>query len=63
MQESLKNWDSAETEYRQRFGSQWDLEFKNEFEQDKAQFKSEIGALRADWNSSALILISGLHFN
>ena len=44
MRESLKNWDSAETEYKQRFGSQWEIEFKDEFEQDKAQFRSEIGA-------------------
>lgn len=42
MQESLTNWNDAEVEYKQRFGSQWDTEFKAEFDQDKAQFTSEI---------------------
>ena len=44
MQESLANWDGVETEYRQRFGSQWEIDFKDEFEQDKAQFVSEMQA-------------------
>ena len=42
MQESLTNWNDAEVEYKQRFGSQWETEFKDEFDQDKAQFTSEI---------------------
>lgn len=42
MQESLTNWNDAEVEYKQRFGNQWEKEFKDEFEQDKAQFTSEI---------------------
>ena len=42
MLESLTNWDSVEAEYRQRFSSQWEAEFKAEFEGDKAKFMSEI---------------------
>ena len=42
MQESLTNWDDDEVKYRQQFGNQWETEFKGEFEQDKAQFVSEM---------------------
>ena len=42
MHASLKQWDSSEEEYRQHFGSQWEAEFKNEFDRDKARFRSEI---------------------
>ena len=42
MHASLKQWDSSEAEYRQHFSSQWEAEFKNEFDQDKARFRDEI---------------------
>ena len=42
MSESLTNWDGVEAEYRQRFSSQWETEFKDEFDQDKEKFMSEI---------------------
>ena len=42
MQESLANWNRDEAGYRQHFGSQWETEFKDEFERDKAQFVSEM---------------------
>ena len=42
MLESVMHWDDAEAEYRQHFGNQWESEFKDDFDQDKAQFMSEI---------------------
>lgn len=42
MKTSLADWDRTEVEYRQNFGSQWESEFKDEFDQDKAQFMSEM---------------------
>lgn len=42
MKKSLADWDRTEAEYRQNFGSQWETEFKDEFDQDKAQFRSEV---------------------
>ena len=42
MKKSLGDWDRTEAEYRQNFGSQWETEFKDEFDQDKAQFMFEI---------------------
>ena len=42
MKESLVDWDRTEAEYIQNFSSQWENEFKDEFDQDKAQFMSEL---------------------
>ena len=42
MKKSLGDWDCTEAEYRQNFGSQWETEFKDKFDQDKAQFMSEM---------------------
>lgn len=42
MKTSLADWDRTEVEYRQNFSSQWETEFKDEFDQDKAQFMSEM---------------------